>query len=178
MDGWEILHERYAKALFLASEHAKCSEDVLEELEWLVALLKNEQLQLHSVFSSLIIGRREKEDVLESICAKARFPEVMKSFLCVLARGNRLNIIHGVFLRYRDIFDQSRRRLKVFVTAAEELKPSQKEKLAQALSMRLKKEVDVAVKVEPALLGGLKIQVGDELMDFSVKNNLEAIMAG
>jgi len=175
MDRREILYKRYAKALFAVSEKTRNSARVREELQSLAGFLKEGYPELNSLISSAFIDRKQKKEIICSFCERAGICKVLRDFLCLLAEENRLDIIYGVFLKYRDIFEESRGYLKASVKTAHPLETSQKERLRQTLSAVFKKDVDIVTEVNPELLAGINIRVEDRVIDFSVRKHLESM---
>jgi len=104
-----------------------------------------------------------------------RFCDSFMDFLKLLIRKNRLNLIHGIFLRHRDYYDIERKKVKVFIRSAVELTQAQLDKLSGYLRSFLKKEVILDAEVDPSLIGGLFLKVHDRIYDVSVKSALHGI---
>jgi len=170
----EILHERYARAIFGIAEDSKKLDEVAENLSCMNELT-NENEALYRVLENPEVDKIEKLKVLGCISEKARFSEEFNAFLKLLVEKDRFSLIHGIFLRYRDLYDKKKKRLKVFIKTAQPLKKTRIEKLEGALSKTFKKDVKIAEILTPSLLGGLDIEIKDLVYNTSLAGRLEDI---
>ena len=93
----------------------------------------------------------------------------------MLAQNNRLGLLRGVAAAYRAIIDERSGRVRVKVTVAVPLADEQKTKLTANLKDLLKQEPVLDVRVDPDLLGGMIVQVGDSVVDTSVRTRLQSL---
>lgn len=173
----EILHGRYARALIDAATAGEKLDEVAKNLS-LVSEMVRKNKQLSKILLHPGIDKAEKINLLESISKKARFCGEFRSFITVLARKNRLGLIHGVFLRYRDFYEQRKGLLKVFVTTAVSLSAAQLRALKGTLKRRLKKEIVIAQVVEPSLIGGFNVRIGNSVYNLSLASKAKLIKKG
>jgi len=171
MDNLELLHERYAKALFDFGKHTHAIDKIMQDLEALTHIIRS-----NDEFSRLLrhpeIGKDEKLKVLKAMSGIYRFCDSFMDFLKLLIRKNRLNLIHGIFLRHRDYYDIERKKVKVFIRSAVELTQAQINKLSRHLCGFLKEEIILDAEVDPSLIGGLFLKVHDRIYDVSVAEAL------
>ena len=99
----------------------------------------------------------------------------MLNFLLVLNDHDRLELLRSIRLSYRDLLEERTGKVRVLVRSAVPLPEDQKERLLRELGDTLHREPVLDMTVDPELLGGLVVQVGDWLYDASVKNRLETI---
>jgi len=174
MDNLELLHERYAKALFDFGKHTHAIDKIMQDLETLTHIIRsNDEFPL--LLRHPEIGKDEKLKVLKAMSGIYRFCDGFMDFLKLLIRKNRLNLIHGVFLRHRDYYDIERKKVKVFIRSAVELTQAQINKLSGHLRSFLKEEIILDAEVDPSLIGGLFLKVHDRIYDASVKGMLHGI---
>ncbi len=167
MEHIELLHQRYAKALFdFASKNSE-TDKMMQDLETLTRIVRSNN-EISQVLRHPEIGKEEKLSVLKKISEKEKFCEALMDFLKVLTKKGRLSLIHGILLRYRDYYDSKRKKTKVFVKSAIKLKKEQIDKLLKHLRQCLKEEVVLDIKVDPSLIGGLFIKSHDRIYDASV----------
>jgi F-type H+-transporting ATPase subunit delta len=93
----------------------------------------------------------------------------------LLIESNRVDQVRGVAEEYEALVDEAAGRVRATVTTAVELDPSERERIAGQLSERLGKEVRVEVVVDKLILGGLKLQYGDRLIDASLATKLQQL---
>ena len=173
----EILHGRYARALIDVAAAGERLDEVAKNLSQV-----SEMVRKNKHFSKILlhpgVDKAEKINLLESISKQARFCKEFHSFIRVLARKNRLGLIHGVFLKYRDFYEQRKGLLKVFVTTAVSLSAAQLKRLKEVLERRLKKDIRISQVVEPSLIGGFNLRIGNSVYNLSLANKAKLIKKG
>lgn len=174
MDDFEILHRKYAKALIELAIENKVSHKIEQGLERIMVILDQNQC----LYDSLIhpdISLKEKYGLIENICRQERFCYELKDFLFLLLKAGRFKLIHGIFLRYRDFYDEAEGKLKVFVSSAFSLDNLQKNRLSRVLESRLKRRVILEERIAPELIGGIIIKAASQVFDNSLKKNLQIL---
>lgn len=104
-----------------------------------------------------------------------RFPDDFANLVRLMAENRRLALLPEVsrlFARYRAEAEQT---LDVEVTTAVEASEDFRERLAQALKQRFKREISVALRIDESLLGGAIVRAGDTVMDGSLRGKLNAL---
>ena len=97
------------------------------------------------------------------------------NFLLVLDDHDRLDALRSIDAAVRDLYEERTGKVRVEVRSALPLTEDQREKLRQELRASLGREPVLDVRVDPELLGGLTVQVGDTLYDASIRTRLEQI---
>jgi len=93
----------------------------------------------------------------------------------LLIESDRVREVEAIATEFRRLTDEAADRLRATVTTAVELSSNDRDRVAGELSRRLGKEVHLDVLVDPAILGGLKLQYGDRLVDASVATRLQQL---
>jgi F-type H+-transporting ATPase subunit delta len=101
-------------------------------------------------------------------------PEVV-NLARLLIEGNRVHEIAGVVDEFGDLADAAAGRVRAVVTTAVELPSDERDELARKLSSRLGKEIALHAQVDPRVLGGLKLQYGDRLIDATIATRLQQL---
>jgi F-type H+-transporting ATPase subunit delta len=127
-----------------------------------------------SLMLSSAIPRHRKEHVLRDAFG-GRVDDLFLDFLLVLNAHDRLDIVRAVGAEYRELRDQYHNRVRFQVRSAVPLDDAQRERITVAARTRFQKEPVLVEVVDPDLIGGLQIQVGDRLYDLSLKTRLETI---
>jgi F-type H+-transporting ATPase subunit delta len=93
----------------------------------------------------------------------------------LLIESNRVKAVAGIVEEFESLADAAAGRVRATVTTAVELDHAERDRVADQLSKRLGKEVRMAVVVDKSILGGLKLQYGDHLIDASVATKLQQL---
>jgi F-type H+-transporting ATPase subunit delta len=164
----------YAEALLNAAEKSGQADEVYEELRALVVDVFRRDPQLEEFLSSRAVSRAHKDEVLQK-AFDGRATDVFSNFLHVLNAHDRLDTLRAVALAYRGLYEQRADRVRVQVRSAMPLQDDQQDRLRNELRETFKKEPVLETRVDPDLLGGLIIQVGDHLYDSSIRTRLDQI---
>jgi F-type H+-transporting ATPase subunit delta len=164
----------YAEALLAAAEKQKAVESTGEELTAFVSEVLDKDRAAEAFLSSPAVGKKAKNAVLAA-ALPGRASDLVRGLLGVLAKNNRLDLIRGVAAAYRQLLDERAGRVRVKVSAAAKLSDAQRDALAETLSNILKQQPVLDVRVDPDLLGGMVVQVGDRVIDTSVRTRLQTI---
>ncbi len=162
---------RYARAVFeLATEEGRVEEWV-ERLATLADLLSDPQVAAVLTNPTIPVGRR-----MELISAAPHELDRETTNLArLLIESDRVREVRGVAQEFEALADQAAGRVRATVTTAVELAADERELVARQLSERLGKDVRVEVVVDRRILGGLKLQYGDRLIDASLSTKLQQL---
>jgi F-type H+-transporting ATPase subunit delta len=163
----------YAEALYEAAAREGRAEGVGDELDALVRDVLDAHPEVARFFTSPALTRRAREPVLEA-ALRGNASDLLRKFVGVLNQNNRLDLIRAVAAAYRDLLDVRAGRVRVAVRSAIPLGDGERDGLREALAAALGKEPVLNVRVDPGLIGGLVVQVGDKVYDSSVRSRLEA----
>jgi F-type H+-transporting ATPase subunit delta len=97
------------------------------------------------------------------------------NFLKVVSRHGRLDCLKAVNRAAHEMYNEMRNRVAVFVRTAAPVTPELLEQIAQRLRTALKRDVEMHASVDPSLIGGLVVRVGDTVYDGSVTNRLRRL---
>jgi len=173
-DKSELLHDRYARALFEYAREENFTDKVMEELEILnLEWLEDEDFDKFLIHP--LISADEKKFAITLLAQKKKFCMGTLNFLYVLIDNGRENLIHAVFLRYRDLYDELKKQARVYVETPVLLEKDDKLFLMDALTRKFGKKINVEVRKNPALISGLSVRYKDRLYDYSAKGQLERL---
>jgi F-type H+-transporting ATPase subunit delta len=171
---------RYAGALFeLAKEQGQGAE-VEGALKGFEALL-GESEDLRRFVRSPVISGEEQAKALSAILAKAGVGGLTANFLGLLAKNRRLFAVGDIIKAFMARAAAARGEVQAEVASALPLTDAQRAQLESVLKGQLGKDVRLAAKVDPHLLGGLVVKLGSRMIDNSVRtrlNGLRAALAG
>lgn len=167
----------YAEALLHAAlkESPQAADAVGEEmLQLRVSLLDHPEVA--EFLASPALGKKGKLALLEPIL-KGRASHLLEGLFHTLWQNNRLDLFRNVVGTYLQLLDQRAGRVPVKVTVAVPLNDEQQKKLADTLKDLLPKDHEpmLRVTVDPDLLGGMIVQVGDTVVDTSVRSRLQSL---
>src|SRR5262249_10560278 len=135
------------------------------------ALAENRDLQLF--FFSPYFSSAEKEDGLKRSIAGAE-PEVV-NFLNLLIEKHRMPVIFRIRRQFDALWAKENKRLGVTVTSAVELDPEIVQRVGAEIEQQTGNTVELQSRVDPDILGGLVVQVGNVVLDTSIRNRLEKL---
>jgi F-type H+-transporting ATPase subunit delta len=162
----------YAEALLNAAEKQNAVDDVQGELHELVREVFRRDPQIEEFLASGIISEEHKEHALKD-SFKDRVHPLLYNFLMVLCRHGRLALLRAIDAEFNRIFNQRQRRISVRVRSAVPLNDDQLGRLKSDLHKTFQLEPMLDVQIDPGLLGGLVVRVGDWLFDHSVRTELQ-----
>ena len=166
------LTRNYAEALLAAS--GENAEAVVEELEAIQAEILNPHPDFAAILGSPTIKEAAKDRLLIQIL-EGRVDATVVRFLRVLNRHGRLGILPAAIRQARTTLDRRSNRKAVTVRSAVPLDEAQQAALRDRLATMVHASPVISLEVDPSLIGGLVIQVGDAVYDASVRNRLERL---
>ncbi len=162
----------YARSLFeVAKEHDKL-DDVRDQLGAFADAL-SETRELQVFFFSPYFSTQEKEDGLERAVSGAE--PVFLNFLKLLIEKHRMPAIFRIRANYDGLWEKENKLLPVEITSAIELDKDIVKQLGDRISEQTGRKVELSSRVEPDILGGIVVQVGNSVLDASVRNRLEQL---
>jgi F-type H+-transporting ATPase subunit delta len=165
---------RYAKALFqLAQEHDRVA-GVGEELDALGRALA-ENPPLRDVLLQPLHPAPQRRGVYQSLVESMGLSPLLRAFGSFLIDQRRLLDFGGIHEAYREMAAAAAGRTRARVRSAAPLSEAQQTQLRSALARRVGHDVELDVQVDPGLIGGLVAQVGDLLLDGSLRTQLRQI---
>jgi F-type H+-transporting ATPase subunit delta len=164
---------RYAEALYEIAVKANLVDQLEKELKAVVGVV-NESVQLRKVLFHPRITAAEKKEVLDSLF-KDRISEIAMNFLGLLVERRREIYLADITDYFVDLANKARNITDVKVTSAVELTKEEKKRLAGAMEKCTGKQVKLSYDVDPALLGGVVVRVGDKVIDGSVRTRLQTL---
>jgi len=168
----EELAQVYANALFEVASENDVTDDVREQLgQFADELDQNRDLQLF-LFSPYF-SSQEKKDGIGKIVEGA--DERFLNFLELLAERHRMPAIFRIRRAYDALWRQENKLLPVTVTSAVELDEGLVQGVGKRIEEQTGKKVELTSRVDPDVLGGLVLQVGNMVLDASIRNRLEQL---
>lgn len=170
--GAEQLGKTYAQALIAAARQAGVADEVIGQLGRLVDQFLNESPQLAAAFQSLRVDAEEKSRVIDRLFADEFHPVLIK-LLKVMAHRGRLGYVRAVRQAADDLHDQMLGRVLASVSTAVPLDDVARGQITERLGAVIHKQVRLQETVDPNLIGGMLIRIGDRVFDTSVASQLD-----
>ena len=169
------LAARYSLALFELAEEKGQVSAVKKELLNLKQMI-DESKDFAFVLACPTISRREKQETVLAVAEKAGFSKLLCDFLGVVAQNNRLFALPEMVDSFFDLIDEKDGIIKAEVTSAWDISAENKEKITNLLASSLgKKSIQLSVKKDASLLGGLTVRIGSLLIDNSLKTKIQQL---
>nr|WP_155130736.1 F0F1 ATP synthase subunit delta [Pseudovibrio flavus] len=165
---------RYASALLdLAEEQGKTAE-VEKGLDQFEALI-NESADLGRLIKSPVYSADAQTKALDIILEKAGISGLTANFVKLVAQNRRLFAVPGMIAAFRSLLAAKRGEATAEVTSVAELSAEHTAALQEALNASTGKNVKIAVKVDPSILGGLIVKLGSKMIDTSLRTKLNSL---
>lgn len=165
------LARSYAQALLGAAESEGRVDPVLDDLDELIADVWNAHPDFAQLLESPITPVAERDRILVEIL-EGRAEPLLVRFLRVLNRHGRLNLLTAIARRARITWERRQGRRRVTVRSAIPLDEDQRSALHARLARMIAAEPVVQYEVHPSLIGGLVVQIGDDVYDGSILRRL------
>lgn len=168
----EELAQVYARSLFeVAKENDKL--DLLREQLGQFADALSESKDLELFFFSPYFSSAEKQGGLDRVLDGA--DEHLVNFLKLLIENHRMPVILRIRRAFDQLWERENRLLPVVLTSAVELDEQTTRSLGESIGERTGRTVSLTKRVDPDILGGIVVQVGNSILDASIRNRLEQL---
>jgi len=170
------LHARYANALYSVAAKENQLEAVEKELKQI-----HDQIVANKNFANFLkdptIARGVKKQEISNVMEQAKFSKPVAGLFTVLAENGRLGDSKQVISCYTEIMCAHRGEVQAKITSADALTSAQIDQVKKALKGRVQKGEKLILEtvVDPEILGGLKVQIGNLFIDLSLSTKIEKI---
>ena len=166
---------RYASALFALAQESRAAEKVAADLASFTSLTAG-SADLRRLVASPVFTAEEQGKAIDKVLALAGISGIAANFIRLVAAKRRLFALSDMIKAYGAMNDAAKGVTRAEVTAAHALNDGQLAALKTQLSDITKgKSVEVAVKVDPAIIGGLIVKLGSRMVDGSIRTKLNSI---
>jgi len=168
----EEIAQVYARALFEVAQEQDLLDELHEQLgQFADAVHEDRQLAIF-LFSPYFSGQ-EKKDGLERAIEGAQ--PVFMNFLETLVERHRMPAIFRIRARFEELWDEERKLLPVQVTSAVDLDESIVKSIGDRIGEQTGRTVELSSSVDPDILGGIVLRVGNFILDASIQNRLNQL---
>ncbi|HEY9062590.1 MAG TPA: F0F1 ATP synthase subunit delta [Pseudobacteroides sp.] len=169
-----LVDRRYAEALVEIADEAGDMDRFQNELAQITGIYKDQQdFRLFLINPEVKIDT--KKDILNNIFSKSLKPEIFKFLMLLLDKGRIRNLpgINGEFIK---LADNRRNTLNITIISAAKLEEDQVARIKEKYGKEYRaSRVKANIEIDQSLIGGVKVKIGDKVIDGSVKGRLESI---
>ena len=163
----------YAKAVFASALDTESIDEIKEELKTMA--LVSSTIEVKGMIEDPTLSNNEILNSLK-ILLEGTISKTSESLLNVLAENNRFNLLEAIFEIYKEIVAKHKEQKSVEVFVATEPSSDTEEKIKTRLVSTYGEGTNVEFKIDPNIMGGLSIKVGDETLDLSVKGKVKKLI--
>jgi len=165
---------RYASALLDLADEQKSLDQVSGDLQTLRSMI-GESEDLRRLLNSPVITRDEQRRAMTALMEKAGVGQLTQRFVLVVVNNRRLFALPAMIEGYLAELARRRGEITAQVTSARNLSDAQQSALLDALRSAVGSKVQLDLKVDPALIGGLVVKVGSRMIDSSLRSKLQRL---
>jgi F-type H+-transporting ATPase subunit delta len=160
----------YARSLFEVAMEQDKLDKIHDELGAFADAL-NESRELQVFLFSPYFSTKEKSDGLDKAISGA--DETFVNFLRLLIEKHRMPVVFRVRAEFDKLWEDENRLLPVTITSAVELPKSTVKQIGDRISEQTERKVELNANIDPDILGGIIVRVGNSVLDASIRNRLE-----
>jgi ATP synthase F1 delta subunit len=168
----EEIAEVYARALFQVAKEHDALDTVRDQIKAFADAL-NQDRELAIFFFSPYFSTEEKKDGLHRAVVGAE--PIFMNFLEALLERHRMPAIFRISARYEELWDEENQLLAVEVTSAIELDESIVKSIGDRIGEQAGRKIQLSSQVDPDILGGIVLRVGNFILDASIRNRLNQL---
>jgi F-type H+-transporting ATPase subunit delta len=167
------LANTYAQALLDNAPDNQLADELADELDAIVKLLDDIE-GFDALLTRAMLSRIQRDELVERVFS-GRVSELAEAFVTILARRDRLEVLRAAAMKFRNLLNIRKGLLEVYVTTAEPLDPERHAEIAKTISKQLGSDVILIDHVDPEMLGGVVIRVGDRVFNASLSSSIEKL---
>jgi F-type H+-transporting ATPase subunit delta len=165
---------QYANALADVAIEQGATAPVLQQLgDFNAAYLSSPELR--NILASPAVKKAEKRAVVEKISARLGSSKIVRNFLFVVIDHQRTRLLPEILRSFEEVVRERQGIAEARISSPVELSDAQKKQLADTLARLTGKDVQTTFTLDPKLLGGVLVRVGDTVYDGSLRNRLDRL---
>ncbi|OEF99886.1 ATP synthase F1 subunit delta [Vulcanibacillus modesticaldus] len=168
-----LVAKRYAKALFEVAKDKGLLDQVEQDLQ-LIVKISRETEDFMTFLRNPQISGNVKKDIIDS-AFKNNISEIAQNLFYQLIDRNRVEVLEEILYHYVKLANEVRGIVDVVAITATPLDDATTEKIAKSFSDKMGKKVRLKNSVDPTILGGMVIRIGDRIYDGSINTKLQVI---
>jgi F-type H+-transporting ATPase subunit delta len=168
-----VVAKNYAKALFLGARKGNLLDKTATELG---VFKQNFSTSFANELKNPVIAKNDLSRIIEEVTMKFQLSQLTSNFFASIVRNRRLNLFPEIYEEFLRLFKQYQNIVEVEVVSAVKAKQSQIEKVKMLIAKKHPgKTIVIREVVKEEILGGFQIKIGSEVMDVSIKNQLDTL---
>lgn len=172
MNSSDVTAHRYAEAIFgIGQSTGKLAEFQCNAEDFLGLLEKSKDLS--TALSHPNIERRSRRKIVDAVLEKCHYDRVFANFIRLVVERGRASHFANIVSSMVSLRDTAEGRLRGYVYSAQALTPDQKSRLTAKVCQVMGCEVLLSERVDPSLLGGIRVEVDGRVYDSTVRRELE-----
>ena len=164
----------YAEAAFRAALEKNALAPVAESLALVAAIARDEQM--HSALGNPSVSAQQKKDLLAAVGGE-RLGMELKNLVAILVDNHREVLLGDIAEQFDELKRGHEKVIRARITSAHPLDDAQRAEIVSALEKRYGRKIEAELDVDPQLLGGARVQVGDQVINASVRDALAQMAA-
>jgi F-type H+-transporting ATPase subunit O len=165
---------RYATALYSAASKENKLDQVERDINTIGELFQKNN-RIGETLKSPIVAKKDKKDILENLAKEYNLSPLTLNVFSAMSEHGRLSLVPKLLRTFAAIMSAARGEVLTTVTTAKELDEKQQKELLAALQSFVKKGqiLKVETKVDPSIIGGMVVSVGDRYVDMSTRSKIK-----
>jgi F-type H+-transporting ATPase subunit delta len=165
--------KKYGVALFRAAQKQNQIEEIFDNLKNII-VLKEKNIRFIEFLENPRIRDKDKKDFIKSL-SEGRVPDLLVSLLILLLDKNRIKYLPEIFSEYQRLYKEDQGIVEAEVITAFPLDHFLTGRLKEKLEKKTGKRLEMITKVDPFILGGVVVKMGDRIVDKSIRYQLNQI---
>ena len=164
----------YAEAVFRSALEQNALAAVADGLALVAAIARDDQM--HALLLNPKVAAPQKKEIFNA-AAGDRLHDTVKRLVSMLVDNHRTVLIGSIEEQFEQLKHEHERVLRARITSAQALTEQQRTEIVSALEKRYGKKIEAELDVDPSLLGGARVQIGDQVIHASVRDALAQMAA-
>ena len=167
---------RYANALFQLAKEAKVIDTVSNDLTSMEVTI-NSDVEILKFIQNPSIKKSLKVQFFNTVSQKLELSKLTENFIGLIIKKNRVHYILEMIRAFNDLLSELKGIKSANITSAYKLSDEEVSKIKMKLKDKFNSDFNINLLTDSSLIGGLKIQVGSQMIDSSIKNQLNLLKA-
>jgi F-type H+-transporting ATPase subunit delta len=168
-----VIAKNYAKALFLAGRKNNMLDKILEEL---TTFKQNFSTSFSHELKNPVISKNDLDKIIKEVSIKFNLGILVANFFSSIVRNRRLNLFPEIYEEFCRLHRQYQNIIEVELIFASQPQKNQVDQVKLVIGKKYPdKTIAVRVSIKEKILGGMQIKIGSEMIDTSLKNQLDSL---